>query len=65
MSAQSVTVALEPPGWLVTSRSTLPRGVLRGAVSVSRTVTVQVAGELAGVEAGQTSVVEVVRAVKR
>src|SRR3989454_3692355 len=44
-------------------RSTMPRGALLGALSVSATVTVQERGLLAGVEAGQSSVVEVVRAV--
>src|SRR2546428_2254291 len=42
---------------------TMPRGALLGALSVSATVTVQERGLLAGVEAGQSSVVEVVRAV--
>src|SRR5258705_450055 len=39
----------------------MPRGALLGALSVSATVTVQERGLLAGVEAGQSSVVEVVR----
>src|SRR3989441_1146404 len=41
----------------------MPRGALLGALSVSAAVTVQERGLLAGVEAGQSSVVEVVRAV--
>src|SRR5439155_6978534 len=44
-------------------KSTAPWGGLLGAVSVSLTVTVQVAGVLAGVEAGQSTLVEVERAV--
>src|SRR2546427_601053 len=46
-----------------TTKLTMPRGALLGALSVSATVTVQERGLLAGVEAGQSSVVEVVRAV--
>src|SRR2546428_2314751 len=42
---------------------TMPRGALLGALSVSATVTVQERGLLAGVEAGQSSVVEVVRSL--
>src|SRR3989441_1259521 len=44
-----------------TTKLTMPRGALLGALSVSATVTVQERGLLAGVEAGQSSVVEVVR----
>jgi hypothetical protein len=40
----------------------VPAGTLFVPVSVSVTVTVQVAALLAGVEAGQSSVVDVVRA---
>ena len=58
-----VTVGVEPAGCAVNVKSTSPRGGLLGAVSVSRTVTVQLAGVLAGVEAGQSTVVEVLRAV--
>src|SRR5207245_1517711 len=57
------TAELEPDGRVETTRLTMPRGALLGALSVSATVTVQERGLLAGVEAGQSSVVEVVRAV--
>jgi hypothetical protein len=60
---QSVTVAVEPSGWAVTSASTLPWGGLLVPAAVSVTVTVQVAGALAGVEVGQSTVVEVLRAM--
>jgi hypothetical protein len=56
-------VGVEPAGWAVNSRSTVPWGALLVPPSVSVTVTVQLAGLLAGVEAGQSSVVEVVRAM--
>jgi hypothetical protein len=58
-----VTVAVEPAGWLVTLKLTVPSGALFVPEAVSLTVAVQVAGVLAGVEAGQSSVVEVERAV--
>src|SRR2546427_2579169 len=51
----------EPDGLVETTKLTMPRGALLGALSVSATVTVQERGLLAGVEAGQSSVVEVVR----
>src|SRR3989442_1976823 len=57
------TAELEPDGLVETTKLTMPRGALLGALSVSATVTVQERGLLAGVEAGQSSVVEVVRAV--
>src|SRR5918996_58008 len=57
------SVGLEPVGVVVNSRSTVPCGGLFMPESVSVTVTVQVAGVLAGVEAGQSTTVEVVRAV--
>jgi hypothetical protein len=60
---QSVTVAVEPSGWAVTSASTLPWGGLLVPAAVSVTVTVQVAGLLAGVVGGQFTVVAVLRVV--
>jgi hypothetical protein len=65
MSAQGsgVMVGVESAGWSVTSKSTVPWGGLFVPLSVSVTVTVQVAGALAGVEVGQSTVVEVLRAV--
>ena len=57
-----VTVAVEPDGWLVKLKSTVPSGALFVPESVSVTVTVQLAGTLACVEAGQAIVVEVERA---
>src|SRR2546426_1184758 len=57
------TAELEPDGLVETTKLTMPRGALLGALSVSAPVTVQERGLLAGVEAGQSSVVEVVRAV--
>ena len=56
-------VAVEPAGWLVIAKSTVPCGGLLVPGAVSVTVTVQVAGAFAGVDAGQSSVVEVARAV--
>ena len=56
-----VTVAVEPAGWLVTLKSTVPTGALFVPEAVSVTVTVQLAGLFAAVEAGQSSVVEVER----
>src|SRR2546428_13382939 len=53
------TAELEPDGLVETTKLTMPRGALLGALSVSATVTVQERGLLAGVEAGQSSVVEV------
>src|SRR5688572_3502458 len=61
--AQSVTVAVDPGGCAVTAASTVPSGGLSLPAALPVTVTVQVAGALAGVEAGQSTLVEVVRAV--
>ena len=57
------TVGIEPAGWLVNVKPTVPCGGLfvPGAVSVTRTT--QLAGLLAGVDAGQSSVVVVARAL--
>src|SRR5688572_11218238 len=57
-----VTVASDPDG-PVMPKSTVPAGGLLMPLAVSRTVTVQLAGLLAGVLAGQSTVVEVPRAV--
>jgi len=57
------TVAVEPAGWPVTAKLTVPCGGLWVPGAVSVTVTVQVAGAFAGVDAGQSSVVAVVRAI--
>src|SRR2546425_141967 len=56
-----VTLAVEPAGWLVKLKLTVPCGAVLVPESVSATLTVQVAGLLAGVESGQSSVVEVER----
>src|SRR3989475_2581292 len=61
MRGLGVCLYLESGGVLYPSKLTMPRGALLGALSVSATVTVQERGLLAGVEAGQSSVVEVVR----
>src|SRR5437867_3842164 len=63
VSRHGVTLGLEPAGWLVKLKLTVPCGAVFVPESVSATLTVQVAGLLAGVESGQSSVVEVVRAV--
>ncbi len=55
-------VGVEPAGWLVKLKPTVPAGALFVPEAVSVTVTVQLAGLFAGVEAGQSSVVEVERA---
>ena len=57
------TVAVEPVGWEVMEKLTLPCGGLFVPGAVSVTVTVHVAGLFAGVDAGQSSVVDVARAV--
>ena len=57
------TVAVEPAGWLVMAKSTAPCGGLLVPGAVSVTVTVQVAGAFAGVDAGQSRTVDVARAV--
>src|SRR2546425_8620636 len=56
-----VTLEVEPAGLPLMMKPTVPSGALLGPLSVSATVTVQERGLLAGVEAGQSSVVEVVR----
>jgi hypothetical protein len=58
-----VTVAAEPDGWLVNVKSTVPLGALFVPPAVSVTVTTQLSGLFAGVESGQTMLVEVLRAV--
>jgi hypothetical protein len=57
------SVGIEPDGWLVNVKPTVPSGgvFVPGAASVTRTT--QLAGLFAGVEAGQSSVVVVERAV--
>ena len=57
------TVAVEPTGCEVIAKLTVPCGGLFVPGAVSVTVTVQVAGAFAGVDAGQSSVVAVVRAI--
>src|SRR2546426_24323 len=57
------TAELEPDGLVETTNLTMTRRELLGALSSYATVSVQERGLLAGVEAGQSSVVEVVRAV--
>jgi hypothetical protein len=63
VQGSGATTAVEPAGWAVIVKSTVPWGGLLVPESVSVTVTVQVAGLLAGVEAGQSTTVEVERAV--
>ena len=58
-----VTIAVEPGGWLVTVKSTEPEGALLVPPAVSVAVTAQLTGLFAGVESGQTMLVEVLRAV--
>src|SRR5436305_909594 len=58
-----VTVALEPIGPPPMVKPTVPSGALVVPLAVSVTVTVHVVGLLAGVEAGQSSVVDVVRVI--
>src|SRR6266511_6394092 len=58
-------VGVEPAGWLVKLKPTVPAGALFVPEAVSVTVTVQLAGLFAGVEAGQSSVVEVERVTGR
>src|SRR2546426_274794 len=57
------TAELEPDGLVETTKLTMPKGELLGALSGPAAVTVHEFGLLTGVEAGQSSVVEVVRAV--
>jgi hypothetical protein len=61
VQGSGATAAVEPAGWLVKLKSTVPAGALLVPDAVSVTVTVQLAGVFAGVEAGQASVVEVER----
>ena len=57
------TTGVEPAGWLVNTKLTVPLGGLFVPVSVSDTVTLQVAGMPATVDGGQLSVVDVERAM--
>ena len=59
--AQGVTLEVDPAGPPLTVKPTVPEGALLVPLAVSSTVTVQVSGLLAGVDAGQSSVVDVVR----
>jgi len=58
-----VTPATDPAGWFVKLKVTSPEGAPLVPLAVSVTVTVQLAGLFAGVDVGQSSVVEVSRAV--
>jgi len=58
-----VSIAVEPGGWLVKVKSTVPEGALFVPVAVSVTVTRQLAGLFAGVDDGQSRTVDVLRAV--
>src|SRR2546426_1660188 len=58
---QGLTVAVDPDGWLVKLKSTVPVGGVLVPLAVSLTVTVQPSGLLAGVVAGQSSTVLVER----
>src|SRR5438552_1944358 len=60
--AQGVTLEVEPAGPPVIMKLTVPTGGLFVPLAVSSTVTVQLSGLLAGVDAGQSSVVGVGRA---
>src|SRR5688572_28950833 len=57
-----VMLTLDPAGWLVNVKPAVPAGGVFVPLAVSVTVTVQVAGAFAGVEAGQLSTVAVERA---
>ena len=57
------TVAVEPVGCEVMAKLTVPCGGLFDPGAVSVTVTVQVAGLFAGVDAGQSRTVDVARAM--
>ena len=61
--AQGVTLEVEPAGPPVIMKLTVPTGGLFVPLAVSSTVTVQLSGLLAGVDAGQSSVVCVDRAM--
>jgi hypothetical protein len=56
-----VTLLLEPVGPPLIVKLTVPTGALFVPLAVSVTVTVHIAGLLAGVDDGQSSVVDVVR----
>src|SRR5438034_5041331 len=58
---QGLTVAVDPEGWLVKLKLTVPVGGLLVPLAVSVTVTVQPSGLLAEVVAGQSSTVVVER----
>lgn len=58
-----VMLELEPAGPPVVVKPTLPSGELFVPLATSVTVTVHIAGLLAGVDAGQSTVVVVVRAM--
>jgi hypothetical protein len=58
-----VTLASDPAGWLVKLKSMVPEGALFVPLAVSVTVTTQLAGLFAGVDDGQSSTVDVPRAV--
>src|SRR5438876_11662438 len=60
---QGLTVAVDPEGWLVKLKPTVPVGGLLVPLAVSVTVTVQPSGLLAEVVAGQSSTVVVERVV--
>src|SRR5438034_944359 len=60
---QGLTVAVDPEGWLVKLKLTVPVGGLLVPLAVSVTVTVQPSGLLAEVVAGQSSTVVVERVV--
>jgi hypothetical protein len=57
------TVGIEPAGWLVNVKPTVPCGGLFVPPETSVTVIVHDAGAFAGVDAGQLTAVEVARAV--
>src|SRR2546426_606589 len=57
------TAELEPDGLVETTKLTMPRGALLSALSDAATATTLESRLLAGAWAGQSSVVEVVRAV--
>ena len=61
--AQGVTLAVEPAGPPLIVKLTVPTGGLFVPLAVSCTVTVQLSGLLAGVDAGQSNVVCVDRAM--
>src|SRR2546428_681986 len=58
VSRHGVTLAVEPAGWLVKLKPTVPCGAVLVPESVSATLTVQVAGLLAGVRSEERRVGE-------